>query len=155
MLSGLRHLCWTPPILRIHSAPTLSTSPGKVIISRMPMVAARAKDMLAFVGTPWAGGLAIVADSLDSRLPTLAYQVERGKEKGTDLLVTGLTGFGLSPSTEFGSAPAGADLLPGSKLTATDRTATVTAVRRSALHRRTCAFWRDFNEPGIQWQLAR
>ena len=96
-----------------------------------------------------------MADSVDSRLPTLAYQVERRKEKGTDLLVTGLTGSGLSPSTEFGSAPAGADLLPGSKLTATDGTATVTGVRRSALHGRTCAFWRDFNEPGVERHRSR
>ena len=84
MLSGLRHLCWTPPILRIHSAPTLSTSPGKVIISRMPMVAARAKDMLAFVGTPWAGGLAIVADfsGLTAAHPCLSSRARKGEGHG-------------------------------------------------------------------------
>src|SRR5207249_4747578 len=53
-----------------------STVPGKVIISCVPMLAARAKGTLGFVGTPWAVGAAIVADSVGSWLPILGHQVE-------------------------------------------------------------------------------
>jgi hypothetical protein len=58
----------------------LAHHPAKVIISRMPMVAARAKGMWGFVGTPWAVGVAIVADSLDSQPLILADQVQSGEE---------------------------------------------------------------------------
>jgi hypothetical protein len=62
---------------------------------------------------PRAAGAATVADSVGSRLPILSDQVQNGEQESADLLVTGLTGFGLSLAAEFGSAPTRADPLPG------------------------------------------
>jgi hypothetical protein len=64
---------------------------------------------------PWQRRSAPWSPSLRSQLFVLAHQGESSEEESPDLLVTGLTGLGLAPPTEFGSAPAGADPLPGLK----------------------------------------
>jgi hypothetical protein len=96
-----------------------------------------------------------VADSVGSQLRVLADQVESGEQESPDCLVTGLTGLSLAPPAEFGSASAGADLLPRPEGITADGTPAVTGIPGSAFHRRTCGFWRDFNEPGVERHLPR
>jgi hypothetical protein len=88
--------------------------PGSIRKPEVPIVDSQAERQ----GRPWisgAVGVAIVADPVGSQPPILGHQIERGKEKGPNLLVTGLTGLSLAAATEFGSASAGADLLSGSE----------------------------------------
>ena len=64
-----------------------------------------------------------------------------------------MTELCLPPPAEFGSAPAGADPLPGPEwLAAADGAAAVGDVHRNASHKRTCGSWRDLSgshEPSL------
>src|SRR6266849_4841591 len=112
------------------------------------MVAARAKCSRASSVPPWAVGVAIVADSLQSQPLILVDEVQSGDQESPDCLVTGLTDVSLAPPAEFGSAPTRADPLPRREKLTADGAPAVIGGDGSALHGRTCAFWRDFNEPG-------
>jgi hypothetical protein len=93
-----------------------------------------AKCLLTSPVPPGAADAATVADSAGLRLPTLPDQSEGGKEKGPNLLVTGLTGLSLAAATEFGSASTGADLLPWPEGITADGAPAVTGIRGSAFH---------------------